>query len=50
MGAVRILSSKRILPSGKPIEYKKTIIMKDPTWAKEHKFFNQVKKSKNRFI
>lgn len=36
---------KRILPSGKPIEYKKTIIMKDPTWVKEHKFFfNQVKK------
>ena len=36
---------KRILPSGKPIEYKKTIIMKDPTWAKEHKFFfKKVKK------
>ena len=39
---------KRILPSGKPIEYKKTIIMKDPTWAKEHKFFfnKEIKKAK----
>ena len=39
---------KRVMPSGKPIEYKKTLHIKDPTWKKEHDFFfNQIKKKTN---
>ena len=47
-GASKLSLRKRVLPSGKPIEYNKIIKMKDPTWNKEHKFFfNQIKKKAN---
>tara|TARA_B100000989_G_scaffold257181_1_gene206610 strand:+ start:57 stop:968 length:912 start_codon:yes stop_codon:yes gene_type:complete len=39
---------KRKLPSGKPVEYKKTLIKKDPTWSEEYKYFKKLCKSDSR--
>ena len=41
-GPSKISIRKRILPSGKPIEINKTIKMNDPTWSKEHKYFQKL--------
>lgn len=43
---------KRVFPSGKPIEYKRVIKKKDPTWDLEYKYFKKLikKRKKNNFL
>jgi hypothetical protein len=43
-GPSHLIYRRRIFPSGLPIEKKKTIISKDPTWKKEINYFiNKIK-------
>ena len=39
---------KRVLPSGRPIEESKTLVMEDPTWASEYDHFKKIISSKSK--
>lgn len=38
-GPTDFIHRKRVLPSGRPIEYKETLVQEDPTWALEYEHF-----------
>ena len=41
-GPSTFIYRKRILPSGKPPEFKKTLKCSDPTWLEEYKYFQKL--------